>query len=51
MIFKKDVKIMFDCNKCNIINLMIVVGMFKMNCMINGLVIVFEKWYVAQFVV
>jgi hypothetical protein len=46
--------IKFDYNKCNVINLMIVVGMFKMNCMINKLVIqqmCLKTWYVAQFVV
>jgi hypothetical protein len=46
--------IMFDCNKCNVINLMIIVGMLEMNYMINGLVIrqmCLKTWYVAQFVV
>jgi hypothetical protein len=31
--------IKFNCDKCNVINLMIVVGMLEMNYMINGLVI------------
>jgi len=31
--------IKFNCNECNIINLMIIVEMLKMNCMINGLII------------
>jgi hypothetical protein len=29
----------FDCQECNVINLMIVVGMLEMNYMISGLVI------------
>jgi hypothetical protein len=28
----------FNCDKCNVSNLMITIGMLKMNCMINGLV-------------
>jgi hypothetical protein len=31
--------IKFKCDECNIINLMIIVEMLKMNCMINGLII------------
>jgi hypothetical protein len=45
--------IKFNCNKCNVINLMIVVGMLEMNYMINGLVIqqmCLKTWYVVQFV-
>jgi hypothetical protein len=43
----------FNYDECNIINLMIIVGMFKMNYMINGLVIgqmCLETWYVVQYV-
>jgi hypothetical protein len=29
----------FDCDECNIINLMIAVKMLEMNYMINGLII------------
>jgi len=46
--------IKFDCGKCNIINLMIVVGMLEMNYMINRLIIqqmCLKTWYVVQFVV
>jgi hypothetical protein len=42
----------FNCNKCNVINLMIVVGMLKLNCMINGLVtqqMCLQTWYDAQY--
>jgi hypothetical protein len=31
--------IKFNCDKCNLINLMITIGMIKMNYMINGLLI------------
>jgi hypothetical protein len=31
--------IRFDCDKCNVINLMIAFGMLEMNCMINTLII------------
>jgi hypothetical protein len=43
----------FNYDECNIINLMIIVGMFRMNYMINGLVIqqmCLETWYVVQYV-
>jgi hypothetical protein len=43
----------FNCDKCNVSNLMITIGMLKMNCMINGLVslqMYLETWYVVQYV-
>jgi hypothetical protein len=43
----------FNCNECNVINLMIIIGMLEMNCMLNGLVIqqmCLKARYVGQFV-
>jgi hypothetical protein len=43
----------FNCIECNIINLMITIGMLEMNYMINGLVIqqmCLKTRYVVQYV-
>jgi len=43
----------FNCDECNVINLMITIGMLKMNYMINGLVIqqmCLQTQYVVQYV-
>jgi hypothetical protein len=44
---------MCDNDKWNVINLMIFIGMLKINYMINGLIILhmyFKKWNVVQYV-
>jgi hypothetical protein len=44
---------MCDNNESNVINLMIFIGMLKMNYMVSGLIILhmyFRKWNVVQYV-
>jgi len=39
----------FNCDECNVINIIITIGILEMNCMINGLVnqqICFKTQYV-----
>jgi hypothetical protein len=50
---KKIFLIMYGYNQCNIINLMLKVGIFDMNYMINGLTLLqmcFGWWNVVQYV-
>jgi hypothetical protein len=45
--------IKFDCDKWNVVDLMIAFGMLEMNYMISGLIILqicFKKWSVVEYV-